>query len=150
MGRKRRRAAEGGAAGGAGLRSWDASPGGATGTRFLRLRGEGPRGEPWMPAGTAAERVLRALKAQLLEVCGAVGGAVPLRQVATLAGGDVVLGVPQAWEREVAGAASLACRVDGAACRLQVVSQSDSLMRVLGGGVSGVLWGGMGTETQPG
>ena len=126
------------------------SPGGATGTRFLRLRGEGPRGEPWTPAGTAAERVLRVLRAELLDVCGAVGGAVPLKQVATLAGGDVVLGVPQAWEREVAGAASLACRVDGEACRLQVVSQSDSLMRVLGGDVSGVLWGGVGAGTRPG
>ena len=67
--------------------SWDAAPG-AGGERFLRLRGEGPEGEAWGgEAGAAAERALRALRAELLETCGAVGGAVPLRRVATLGGG---------------------------------------------------------------
>ena len=124
--------------------SWDAAPG-AGGERFLRLRGEGPEGAAWGgEAGAAAERALRALRAELLETCGAVGGAVPLRRVATLGGGEVVVGVPLAWGQEVAGVAALVCRAEGAACRLRLLSHSDSLMRVLGGDVAGALWGASG------
>ena len=124
--------------------SWDAAPG-AGGERFLRLRGEGPEGEAWGgEAGAAAERALRALRAELLETCGAVGGAVPLRRVATLGGGEGVVGVPLAWGQEVAGVAALVCRAEGAACRLRLLSHSDSLMRVLGGDVAGALWGASG------
>lgn len=124
--------------------SWDAPPGagGAAGECFLRLRGEGPGGEPWGGgSGAAAERALRALRTELLEVCGAVGGAVPLRRVATLEGGEVVVGVPLTWGQEVAGVAALVCRAEGASCRLRVLSHSDSLMRVLAGDVNSALWG---------
>ena len=59
-------------------------------------------------------------------------------------GGGGVVGVPLAWGQEVAGVAALVCRAEGAACRLRLLSHSDSLMRVLGGDVAGALWGASG------
>jgi len=75
---------------------------------------------------------------------GGGGGGGPPGGGARGGGGGGVGGVPLAWGQEVAGVAALVCRAEGAACRLRLLSHSDSLMRVLGGDVAGALWGASG------